>query len=277
MKFTKMHGCGNDYIFINCIENKIEDPSKVSQKVSDRHKGVGADGLILIHDSKVADFRMAMYNADGSEGKMCGNGIRCFAKYLYDNRLTKKKNITVETLSGIKEIDLEISNKKVEYITVRMGSPITKPDLIPVITDKDIIINEPFKVLEKEYFGTCISMGNPHLVIFVDDVVDIDIEKIGPEFENLEMFPDRVNTEFIKIIDRNTVEMRVWERGSGETQACGTGACASVVAGVLNGLTDDEVRVRLLGGELLVKYNQEENIVYMTGDAEEVYVGDYQI
>ncbi len=276
MKFTKMHGCGNDYIFVNCIEKKLENPNEISLRLSDRHFGIGSDGLILIDTSKVADFKMSIFNADGSEAKMCGNGIRCVAKYVYDNGLTNNTQIKVETLSGIKTLDMIIKDTKVETVTVNMGAPIMNPVLIPVISDKEIIVSEPIAILGVEYQITCVSIGNPHCVIFVEDVKNLNLEKIGPEFEKHSMFPDRVNTEFIRVIDRKNIEMRVWERGSGETFACGTGACASVVACVLNGATEDEVLVHLLGGNLLIKYDREENIIYMTGGAEEVYVGYYE-
>ena len=246
MEFTKMEGCGNDYVYVNGFTTRLENPNKVSEIVSDRHFGVGSDGLIVINPSEVADFKMSMYNADGSEGKMCGNGIRCVAKYVYDNKMTDKTTITVETLSGIKTLVLNVENETVKTVRVDMGRPVILAKEVPVISDRKEVINESLLVDGKEYRITCVSMGNPHAVTFVDDTDNLEIEKIGPQFENNEIFPDRINTEFIQLIDRNTIKMRVWERGSGETLACGTGACASVVACVLNGLTENKVTVIFL-------------------------------
>lgn len=277
MKFTKMEGCGNDYVYVNGFEEKIDNPNEVAIAVSDRHFGIGSDGLIIINPSEVADFKMCMYNADGSEGKMCGNGIRCVAKYVYDFKLTDKDVITVETLSGIKTLKLNVENGKVKTVRVNMGAPILECDKVPVKYDDEKMINKPVKAEEKTFNITCVSMGNPHAVTFIDDTENLEIEKIGPKFENNEIFPDKVNTEFIQIIDKNTVKMRVWERGSGETFACGTGACASVVASVLNGLTENKVTVKLLGGDLEIEYNQDENTVYMTGPARVVFTGEYDI
>lgn len=277
MKFTKMEGCGNDYVYVNGFEEKIDNPNEVAIAVSDRHFGIGSDGLIIINPSEVADFKMCMYNADGSEGKMCGNGIRCVAKYVYDFNLTDKDVITVETLSGIKTLKLNVENGKVKTVRVNMGAPILECDKVPVKYDDEKMINKPVKVDGKTFNITCVSMGNPHAVTFINDTDNFEIEKIGPRFENNEIFPDKVNTEFIQIIDKNTVKMRVWERGSGETFACGTGACASVVASVLNGLTENKVTVKLLGGDLEIEYNQDENTVYMTGPARVVFTGEYDI
>lgn len=277
MEFTKMEGCGNDYIYVNGFTNKIDNPNKLSEFISNRHFGIGSDGLIIINPSDKADFRMNMYNADGSEGKMCGNGIRCVAKYVYDNKMTDKTVITVETLSGIKTLVLNIENDTVQTVRVDMGAPITEAKEIPVISDKKTVIDEAVLIDDKEYKITCVSMGNPHAVIFVDDTDHLDIEHIGPQFENHPMFPDKINTEFIQIIDRNTIKMRVWERGSGETMACGTGACASVVACVLNGLTDRRVTVKLLGGDLFIEYNEEKNTVYMTGPARVSFTGNIEV
>lgn len=277
MEFTKMHGCGNDYVYVNGFTNKIENPNKLSEIVSNRNFGIGSDGLIVINPSDVADFKMSMYNADGSEGKMCGNGIRCVAKYVYDNKMTDKTTITVETLSGIKTLVLNVEDEKVKTVRVNMGTPILKSKDVPVVSDKEQVIDEPIKVNDKEYRITCVSMGNPHAVTFIDDTDSLEIEKIGPLFENNEIFPDRVNTEFIQVVDRNNIKMRVWERGSGETLACGTGACASVVACVLNGLTENKVTVSLLGGDLFIEYNQEENVVYMTGPATISFTGDIEV
>lgn len=277
MEFTKMEGCGNDYVYVNGFTTRLENPNKVSEIVSDRHFGVGSDGLIVINPSEVADFKMSMYNADGSEGKMCGNGIRCVAKYVYDNKMTDKTTITVETLSGIKTLVLNVENETVKTVRVDMGRPVILAKEVPVISDRKEVINESLLVDGKEYRITCVSMGNPHAVTFVDDTDNLEIEKIGPQFENNEIFPDRINTEFIQLIDRNTIKMRVWERGSGETLACGTGACASVVACVLNGLTENKVTVKLTGGDLLIEYNRDEDTIYMTGPAKIVFTGNIEI
>ncbi|MGN0497193.1 MAG: diaminopimelate epimerase [Lachnospiraceae bacterium] len=277
MKFTKMHGLGNDYVYVNCFKETVDNPAEVSIKISDRHFGIGSDGLILIKPSDVADFRMDMYNADGSQAEMCGNGIRCVAKYVYDYGLTDKTGISIETLAGIKYLDLHIENGKAETITVNMGSPILQPDMIPVVSDKDKVVDEPIVVQGKEYNMTCVSMGNPHCIVFVDDTEHLTLEKIGPDFECHKAFPKRVNTEFIQVLDRKTVNMRVWERGSGETLACGTGACASTVACILNGLTEDEITLHLLGGDLLVRWDREENLVYMTGPATVVFDGEIKL
>ena len=275
MKFTKMQGLGNDYVYVNCFQEKVENPSELSIKVSDRHFGIGADGLILIKPSDVADFEMEMYNADGSQGAMCGNGIRCVAKYVYDYGLTDKTSITVNTKSGIKYLDLTIENEKAVQVRVNMGAPILEASKIPVVSTKERVINEPVFVDGKEYHITAVSMGNPHAVTYIDNVKGLEIDKIGPKFENHEMFPDRVNTEFVKVLDSHTVEMRVWERGSGETLACGTGACAVAVASILNGLTEEEVTVKLLGGDLKIRWDRKENLVYMTGPAEVVFDGEF--
>lgn len=277
MEFTKMEGCGNDYVYVNGFTNKIDNPNKLSEFVSNRHFGVGSDGLIVINPSDKADFRMNMYNADGSEGKMCGNGIRCVAKYVYDNKMTDKTTITVETLSGIKTLVLNVENDKVKTVRVNMGKPIIEAKDVPVLSDKEKVIDESIIIDDKEYKITCVSMGNPHAITFIDDTDSLDIEHIGPKFENNPIFPDRINTEFIQIIDRDTIKMRVWERGSGETLACGTGACASVVACVLNGLTENRVTVKLLGGDLFIEYDEEENTVYMTGPARVSFTGNIEI
>ncbi|MCI5951069.1 MAG: diaminopimelate epimerase [Anaerostipes sp.] len=277
MKFTKMHGCGNDYVYVNCFEETVENPGLVSKKISDRHFGIGSDGLILICPSNIADFRMEMYNSDGSEGAMCGNGVRCIAKYVYDYGLTDKTYVSLETKAGIKYLDMTVKDGKVAMVKVDMGAPITKPDQIPAISDKEIIVDEPITVDGQEYRITCVSMGNPHGVVFVDDTDSIDIEKIGPKFEHHEMFPDRTNTEFIQIIDRNNIKMRVWERGAGETLACGTGTCASVYACILNGLTEKSVDVHLLGGCIHIDYDEEKNTIYMTGPAEVAFDGEIKL
>ncbi len=277
MKFTKMHGIGNDYVYVNCLKENVENPSEVAIKISDRHFGIGSDGLILIKPSDVADGKMEMYNADGSQGAMCGNGIRCVAKYMYDYGITDKTSISVETKSGIKYLDLTLKNGKVDTVKVNMGAPILKASEIPVISEKEQVISEPVTIDGKEWKITCVSMGNPHAITYIDDVKHLEIEKIGPKFENHEIFPDRVNTEFVHVIDRNTVEMRVWERGSGETYACGTGACAVAVSSILNGLTEEEVTVKLLGGDLKIFWNREENRVYMTGSATKVFDGEIDL
>lgn len=273
MKFTKMHGLGNDYVYVNCFEEKIDNPPAVARFVSDRHFGIGSDGLIMINPSKTADFEMEMYNADGSRGEMCGNGIRCVAKYVYDYGLTDKTQISVETLGGIKYLDLTVEDGKVSLVKVDMGKPELEADLIPIISEREQVIDEPIEVDGKEYHMTGVSVGNPHAVIYVDDVKGLDLEKIGPKFENHERFPKRINTEFVHCIDRQTVEMRVWERGSGETLACGTGACAVAVSSILNNLTDTQVTVKLLGGDLQIEWDREKDRVFMTGPATVVFDG----
>ena len=277
MKFTKMHGIGNDYVYVNCFKETVEHPSEMAIKVSDRHFGIGSDGLILIKPSEVADGKMEMYNADGSQGAMCGNGIRCVAKYMYDYGITDKTSISVETKSGIKYLDLTLKNGKVDTVKVNMGAPILRASEIPVVSEKEQVISEPVTADGKEWKITCVSMGNPHAITYIDDVKHLEIEKIGPKFENHEIFPDRVNTEFVHVIDRNTVEMRVWERGSGETYACGTGACAVAVSSILNGLTEEEVTVKLLGGDLKIFWDRQENRIYMTGSATTVFDGEIDL
>lgn len=277
MKFTKMQGLGNDYVYVNCFQEKIENPVETAIKVSNRNFGIGSDGLIMINPSKVADCEMEMYNADGSRSEMCGNGIRCVGKYVYDYGIAKKERISVETLAGIKYLDFTIENDKVKLVKVDMGSPELVPANIPVVADGDSAIDEPIVVDGVEYRMTCVSMGNPHAVVYIDDVKGLDIEKVGPKFENHERFPRRVNTEFVRVIDRNTVEMRVWERGSGETLACGTGACAVAVASILNGHTENKVTVKLLGGDLFIEWDREANRVYMTGPAEVSFDGEIQL
>ena len=276
MRFTKMQGLGNDYVYVNCFKEKIDNPPELARRISDRHFGVGSDGLIMINPSDKADFEMEMYNADGSRGEMCGNGIRCVAKYVYDYGLTDKTSISVETLGGIKYLDLTVQDGKVKLVKVNMGRPELAPSKVPVAAEGDRAVDEPITVDGKEYRMTCVSMGNPHAVIFTDrDIRELPLEEIGPKFENHERFPKRVNTEFVRVLDRRTAEMRVWERGSGETLACGTGACAVAVACVLNGLTEDEVTVRLLGGDLQIKWDRENDMVYMTGPAEVVFDGEW--
>ena len=279
MKFTKMHGIGNDYVYVNCFEETVDNPAEVARFVSDRHYGIGSDGLILIKPSDIADCEMDMYNLDGSQGAMCGNGIRCVAKYAYDYGIVNKTSISVATRSGIKYLDLSVRNGKVSTVKVNMGSPILSPKEIPFVSEKEQVVNEPLEIEGKTFYITAISMGNPHGIIFMDDIDNLEIEKIGPKFENHIAFPDRVNTEFVKVLDRHTVQMRVWERGSGETLACGTGACAVAVASILNGHVDGDspVTVRLLGGNLEIFWNRQENLVYMTGPATTVFDGEIDL
>ncbi len=274
IKFTKMHGLGNDYVYINCTEGqKIENVSKLAQFVSNRHFGIGSDGLILICKSDIADFKMRMFNYDGTEAEMCGNGIRCVGKFVYDKGLTKKENITVETLAGIKRLNLNIKEGKVETVEVDMGEPILEPSKIPVISDECPVKNLAIKVDDKEFIITCVSMGNPHAITIVKNVKDFDIEKYGKVLERDEHFPRRANIEFIELVDKNNIKMRVWERGAGETLACGTGACASVVACNLNGYIENKANVELLGGNLHIKWDKENNHIYMTGPATTVFEG----
>lgn len=278
MKFTKMHGIGNDYIYVNCFEEKVDNPEKVSIYVSDRRKGIGSDGLVMIMPSDKADFRMRIFNADGSEAMMCGNATRCIGKYVYDKGLTNKTEITLETNSGIKYLTLFPEYGKVEFVEVDMGKAILAPKDIPVNSDKESFISEPVEVDGKEYKITCVSMGNPHAIVYMDDIKDLELEKIGPSFENHKLFPDRINTEFIEVIDSHTLNMRVWERGSGETFACGTGACASVVASVLNGYCnhDEEVTVHLRGGDLKITWNSDGTVI-MKGPAALICDGDIDV
>lgn len=278
MKFTKMHGCGNDYVYVNCFKETIENPNETAKFVSDRHFGIGSDGMICIHPSDKADFRMAMYNSDGTEGAMCGNGVRCIAKYVYDYGLTDKTTITIETKGGIKELDLTVEDGKVTWVNVDMEAPVLEADKIPVIYDEEKkVIDKPVIVDGREYRITCISMGNPHGVVFVDSVDDLDIEKLGPMFEHHPMFPDRVNTEFIQVVDDHTIRMRVWERGAGETLACGTGACASAYASYLNQKTGNKVLVHLLGGDLQIEYDEEKHTIFMKGPATKVFDGEIDL
>ncbi len=316
MKFTKMHGIGNDYVYVNCFRETVENSGRLAERISDRHFGVGSDGLILIKPSAVADFEMEMYNADGSLGAMCGNGIRCVAKYVYDYGLTDKTRISVATGSGIKVLDLTVENGKVALVRVDMGAPVLEPERIPVDVEQladraaeqtvrqkaggaaeqtarqeagsaaeqtarqetdGAVIGGTLRVDGAAYTVTCVSMGNPHCVVCVDDVDGLAIEQIGPSFECHPAFPDRVNTEFIRVLDRRTVQMRVWERGSGETWACGTGACAVAVACILNGWTEDEVTVKLRGGDLQIHWDRQQNTVFMTGPAATVFDGEMEL
>ncbi len=277
LKFTKMHGCGNDYIYVNCFNQELPFPKEFSREFSQRRYGIGSDGLILVCPSDIADAKMRMFNADGSEGKMCGNGIRCVGKFLHDNGLSSSRKMTVETLSGVKEVLLLSNSDNVGTLKINMGSPSFFSGDVPVFTDKKEIVNESFCIDNLNYKITCLSMGNPHCVVFKDNIGNINIEKIGSLFEKNSMFPEGINTEFIEVIDENNINMRVWERGSGETLACGTGACASVVACIRNGLCkkDEDITVNLLGGKLTVKYS--DNTVYMTGEAKKIFEGEVEI
>lgn len=277
MKFTKMHGISNDYIYINGATEKIYNPSDVAIKLSDRHTGIGSDGIVMILPSKTCDFRMRMFNSDGSEAEMCGNASRCVGKYVYDKGLTKKTKVSLETLAGKKILNLHVVDGKVDMVTVDMGEPILRGTDIPTIFDLPTVVSQPIVVSGKKILTTCVSMGNPHSVVYVDDVDSLDLEKIGPSYECHPAFPHKTNTEFVEIISRNEVKMRVWERGAGETMACGTGACAVAVASVLNGFTDRDVRVKLRGGDLQIKWDDDDNHVYMTGSATTVYEGDVEI
>lgn len=277
MKFTKMHGIGNDYVYMDCTKKRLENPEELARLVSDRHKGIGADGLILIQPSEEADFEMAMYNADGSYGKMCGNGIRCVAKYVYDNGLTDKTELKIVSGGAVKYLKLLVKGGRAEKVRVNMGEPVLEPEKIPVIGKGEALIGEPVVVDNQVYEMTCVSMGNPHAVVFLDDVERLKLEELGPKFENHERFPDRINTEFVRRIDRKNLQMRVWERGSGETMACGTGACATAVAAVLNGLAERDVTVHLLGGSLEISWDEKDNCVYMTGPAATVFTGEFDL
>lgn len=279
MKFTKMHGCGNDYIYVDGAREQIPEEQKpeIVKRLSDRHFGIGGDGVIFINPSEKADFEMEMYNMDGSRAEMCGNGIRCVAKFVYDKGLTKQTKISVESFGKIKYLELVTAEGKVTAVRVNMGAPVWKAEDIPVIADTEEVIAQRIEVGNDVYEMTCVSMGNPHAVVFMDEVSSLPIETIGPLFENHVRFPKRINTEFIKVIDKDTIEMRVWERGTGETLACGTGACGAVVAGVLNGLTNERVTVKLLGGTLLIEWDRKENLVFMTGPAEIVFEGEIEI
>lgn len=274
LKFTKMQGAGNDYIYINGFTQTIENPSELAIRLSNRHFGIGSDGLVLILPSGTCDFRMQMFNSDGSEAEMCGNASRCVGKYVYDNGLTTKTEITLETKAGVKYISLFDGDKKVRKVTVDMGEPILDPVLIPVKVDEEPVLNYPLDIDGKIWKISCVSMGNPHVVTFTTGIKDLDLPVIGPKFEKHPVFPRKTNTEFIEVVDRHTLNMRVWERGAGETLACGTGACAAAVAAALNGLCDRKVTIHLLGGDLEVEWNPENNHVYMTGEAVTVFDGE---
>ena len=278
MKFTKMQGCGNDYVYVNCFEEKIENPSELAKVISDRHFGVGSDGLILIMPSETADCRMRMFNWDGSESEMCGNGVRCVGKYVHDRGIVNKDTITVETLAGIKILKLKLDDKnQTVSLTVDMGEPILKASDIPVVSEENPVKNLTLKAFDKAFAFTCVSMGNPHAVTFIDDVDNFDIEKYGSVLETDEHFPKRANIEFVQIIDKSHLKMRVWERGTGETLACGTGTCATVVAAALNEKSDrNSVDVKLLGGHLQITWSEKDNHVYMTGPAEFSFDGVWE-
>lgn len=280
MKFTKMHGCGNDYIYVDGAREIIpaERKSEVVKFLSDRHFGIGGDGVIFINPSDVADFEMEMYNMDGSRSEMCGNGIRCVGKYVYDHGLTRKTSLSIVSCGKIKYLELTVEDGKVAKVRVNMGSPVFEAAEIPVVASQSPVVDTPIAVDGREYRMTCVSMGNPHAIVYVDEMIDDEtMAKIGPLFEHHERFPRRVNTEFVKVLDRERVQMRVWERGTGETLACGTGACAVTVASILNGLTEDDITVELLGGNLEIFWDREENVVYMTGPATTVFEGVIEI
>lgn len=274
LHFTKMEGLGNDYIYIDCINHMPDDPAGLAGSLSDRHYGIGSDGLILIRSSECADFMMDMYNADGSRSEMCGNGIRCVGKYVYEHNLTNKTGLTIETLSGVKYLKLLTDEKGVREVTVNMGTPILNPDHIPVLFGaSDVICNETYVLDGNAYVISCVSMGNPHCILFADDIESIKLEELGPRIENAEIFPNRTNVSFVQIIDMKHIRMRVWERGTGETLACGTAACAALVACVLNGRTERSINASLKGGNLVVRWDEDNNCIYMTGPANTVYEG----
>lgn len=285
MKFTKMQGCGNDYVYVNGFEEKLpaEKKPEIVRQLSDRHFGIGGDGVIFINPAREADFEMEMFNADGTRAEMCGNGIRCVAKFVYDKGLTDSEHISIVSAGKVKYLDLTVEGKDdvsrgaVTRVRVNMGSPILQPEQIPVVAEGEQAVDEPILVDDREYRMTCVSMGNPHAVVFMEDVENLKIEQIGPLFEKHERFPRRTNTEFVEILDRQHVFMRVWERGTGETLACGTGCCATAVACVLNGLTEEKITVRLLGGEILIEWDREQNLIFMTGPAVTVFEGEVEI
>lgn len=278
MRFTKMQGIGNDYVYVNCFEEDVPNAPAVAKTISDRHFGVGSDGLILICPSEVADCKMVMYNSDGSQSEMCGNGVRCVGKYIHDKGLTDKTEVLVETLGGIKTLQLHLrDNGTVEFITVDMGKPELTPERIPILGDGDSFIDREVEVSGKAVKVTAVSMGNPHAIVFVEDVASLELHKIGHAYEHHPLFPQRTNTEYIEVVDRKTLKMRVWERGAGETLACGTGACASLVAAVLTGKAERSATLKLLGGDLNIRWDEETGHVFMTGPAEFVFDGEIDI
>lgn len=277
MKFVKMQGCGNDYVYIDGSKEKVDNKPEAVRQLSNRNFGIGSDGVIFINPSEIADFEMEMYNADGTRSEMCGNGIRCVAKFVYDFGLTDKTELTIESFGKIKYISLTLENNKVKMVRVNMGAPELEAKKVPVVSGSETVIDEEINVGGTNYRMTCVSMGNPHAVVFTDEVEEMDLESVGPLFEYHERFPNRTNTEFVKILDRKNVRMRVWERGTGETLACGTGCCATVVACILNGLTDNEVTVKVTGGDIVVSWDREQNLVYMTGPAVTVFEGTIEI
>lgn len=276
-KFYKMHGIGNDYIYFDCLDTPLENPEAAALKLSDRHFGIGGDGIVLICPSALADAKMRMFNADGSEGKMCGNAIRCVGKYLYDFQKTNKTTLKIETLSGVKTLFLNVENGKTQSVKVDMGAPSLLPEQIPVRLGGEAVVGRETEIAGGRYAITCVSMGNPHCVVFGGDPAEIEIEKVGPKFETAALFPDRTNTEFVQVLGGNEIKMRVWERGSGETWACGTGACAAAVAAVLNGYAarDEDIVVHLRGGDLIVRWTKD--TVYMTGTATLVFTGEVDL
>ena len=274
IKFTKMHGLGNDYVYIDAINQKIENESSLAKFVSNRHFGIGSDGLILICKSEIADFKMRMFNSDGSEAEMCGNGIRCVGKFVYDKGLTNKETVTIETLAGRKTLQLNVENGKVKTVKVDMGEPILEAEKIPVISTEEPVKNLELEAENKKFKFTCVSMGNPHAITIVENTKEFDVEKYGKVLEVDKAFPKKANIEFAQIVNRQNINMRVWERGAGETLACGTGACATAVACNLNGLTDRKVNIELLGGTLNIEWNEIDNHVYMTGPAVTVFDGE---
>ena len=278
IEFTKMQGCGNDYIYIDGSTQKIPQEEKPDfvRRMSDRHFGIGGDGVIFINPSQEADFEMEMYNADGSRAQMCGNGIRCVAKFVYDRHLTDQTEITVVSAGSVKKLKLYVTDGQVERVRVNMGRPILKAEEIPVLSDEEQVLDWPVFVADRQWRMSCVSMGNPHAVVLAEDVASLPLTEIGPKFENHPMFPERVNTEFIRVIDRGSLELRVWERGSGETLACGTGCCAAVAACVLNGLTERNVSVHVLGGVLQIEWDENTGEIFMTGPAETVFEGQVE-
>lgn len=277
MKFTKMQGAGNDYIYIDCFKEEVNDRPALARRLSDRHFGIGGDGIICICPSEIADVKMDMYNLDGSSAQMCGNGIRCVAKYAYEHGYAKGEIMTVETALEVKTISLEVEDGVVKSARVCMGKPELRPGKIPVLAEGDVFLKRPIEAAGKTWEATCLSVGNPHCVIFVDDVDSLDLASIGPEFENHKLFPERINTEFAQIVDSGTIKMRVWERGSGETLACGTGATATLAAASICGLTGESAVLKLLGGELKIEWDKKENLLYMTGPAEYVFSGEIEL